>query len=57
MSVTIDGGFRLVIAFIVHLQIVTTRNYSAIANSHTQQFTAARTKSSQSAVASPVVAW
>jgi hypothetical protein len=38
--------FGLVIAFIEHLQIVTTRNYSAIANSHTQQFTAARTKSS-----------
>jgi hypothetical protein len=32
------------------LQIVTTSNYNAIANSHTQQFTTARTKSPQSAV-------
>jgi hypothetical protein len=49
-----DYGF--VIGFIEHLQIVTTRNYSAIANSHTLQFPTARTKPSQSAVSSPVVA-
>jgi hypothetical protein len=36
--------FRLVIGFIGLLQIVTTINYSAIANSHTLQFTTARTK-------------
>jgi hypothetical protein len=34
----------LVIGFIEHLQIVTTSNYSAIANSHTLQFTTARKK-------------
>jgi hypothetical protein len=37
--------------FIDHLQIVTTSNYSAISNSHTLQFTTARTKSSQFAFA------
>jgi hypothetical protein len=41
-------GFGLVIGFIEHLQIYTTNNYSIIANSHTQQFTTARSKSSQS---------
>jgi hypothetical protein len=50
-------GFRLVIWFTEHVQIVTKINYSAIANSHTLQFTVARTMSSQSAVSSPVVAW
>jgi hypothetical protein len=50
-------GFGLIIEFIDHLQIVTTSNYIAIANSHTLQFTAARTKSSQPAVSSPVVVW
>jgi hypothetical protein len=50
-------GFRLVIGFIEHLQIVTTNNCSTIANSHTLQFTAACTKSSQSAVSSLVIAW
>jgi hypothetical protein len=47
---TIDRVW-LVIGFIEHLQIVTTR---AIANSHTLQFTTARIKSSQPAVSSPV---
>jgi hypothetical protein len=49
--------FELVIKFIEHLQILTTSNYSAIANSHTQQFITSRTKSSHSVVSSPVVAW
>jgi hypothetical protein len=53
--VTIEG-FGLVTGFIEPVQIVTTSNYNAIANSHTQQLTTARTKSSQSAVSSPVVA-
>jgi hypothetical protein len=48
-------GFGLVIGFIEHLQIINTSNYSAVANSHNLQFTTARTKSSQSAVSSPVV--
>jgi hypothetical protein len=43
-------GFDCVTGFIEHLQIVTTSNYSAIANSHTLQFTKARIKSSESAV-------
>jgi hypothetical protein len=49
--------FGLVIGFIEHLQNVTTINYSAIANSHTLQFTRARTKSSQSVVSTSVIAW
>jgi hypothetical protein len=44
---------ELVVAIIELLQLVITRNYSA----YTLQFTTARTKSSQSAVSSPVVAW
>jgi hypothetical protein len=36
-------GFRFVIGFMDHLQIVTTSNYSAIANLHTQQFTTVHT--------------
>jgi uncharacterized PurR-regulated membrane protein YhhQ (DUF165 family) len=40
-------GFGLVIGFIEHLQIVTTSNYSATANSHTLKFTTAHTNSSQ----------
>jgi hypothetical protein len=52
-SVTTEG-FGLVIGFIEYLQVVTTCNYSAIANSRTQQFITART---QSAVSSPVVVW
>jgi hypothetical protein len=50
-------GFGFVIEFIEHVQIVATSNYSAIANSHIQQLTTARTKSSESAVSSPVVVW
>jgi hypothetical protein len=50
-------GFGLVIGFIERLQIVTTSNYSVIANSHTLQFTTARTTSSQSSSSSPVVVW
>jgi hypothetical protein len=49
--------FGLVLGFTEHLQILTTSNYSAIANSHNQKFTTARTKSSHSSVCSPVVAW
>jgi hypothetical protein len=45
----------LVIGFIKHIQFIIT--ISAIVNSHTLQFTTARTKTSQSAVSSPVVAW
>jgi hypothetical protein len=40
-------NLMLVIGFIDHLQIVTTSNYSAVANSHTRQFTVAHTKFSQ----------
>jgi hypothetical protein len=50
-------GFGLVIGFIDNLRIITTSNYSAITNSHTLQFTTARTKSSQSAVSSRAIAW
>jgi hypothetical protein len=49
-------GFGSEIGFIEHLQIVTS-NYSAVANAHTLQFTTAYTKSSQSAMSSPVIAW
>jgi hypothetical protein len=49
-------GLGMVITFIEHLQIVVTRNYSAVAKSHTLQFSTAGTKSSQSAVSSSVVA-
>jgi hypothetical protein len=50
-------GFGLVIGFIEQLytQLITTSNCSAIANSHTLQFTTAPTKSSQCAVSSAVV--
>jgi hypothetical protein len=40
-----------------YLQIVTTTNYSAVANSHTLHFTTERTKFFQSSVSSPAVAW
>jgi hypothetical protein len=56
MSVTIDGVWFGNWIYGL-LQIVTTSNYNTITNSHTQQFTTARTKSSQYAVSSPVVAW
>jgi hypothetical protein len=39
-------GSGLVIGFVEHLQVVFTSNYSAIANSHTQQFIRAQNKSS-----------
>jgi hypothetical protein len=48
-------GFGSVIGFIEFLQNKTS-NYSTIANSHTLQFITARTKSSQFAVSSPIVA-
>jgi hypothetical protein len=50
-------GFGLLTEFIEHLQIVTTSNYSAIANSHILRFTTACSKSSQSAVSPPVITW
>jgi hypothetical protein len=53
----LDTSFGLVIGFIEHLKIVTTIHYGAIANSHNLQFTTARTKTSHSAVSSPIVAW
>jgi hypothetical protein len=31
-------GFGMLTGFIEHLQIITTTNYSAITNSHNQQF-------------------
>jgi hypothetical protein len=46
-------GVGLITGFNEHLQIVSTSR--TIANSHTQQFTTAHTKSSQSAVSSPVM--
>jgi hypothetical protein len=50
-------GFGLVIGFIDHFntQLMTTLNYSAIADPHTLQFTTARTKSFQCAVSSPII--
>jgi hypothetical protein len=39
----IPASERAKTGFIEHLQIVTTSNYTAIANSYTQQFTTART--------------
>jgi hypothetical protein len=48
---------KLISGFSEHLWIVTASSYSVITNSHTLQFTRACTKSSKSAVPSPVVAW
>jgi hypothetical protein len=50
--------FGLVIGFMDHLQFITTSisNYRAIANSYTQLFTTAYTKTSQFAVSPQVVA-
>jgi hypothetical protein len=50
-------GFRLEIGFIDHFntRLVTTLNYSVIANFHTLQITTIHAKSFQSAVSSPVV--
>jgi hypothetical protein len=53
----LSRNFRLAIGCIEHFQIVTTSNYSSVANSHTPHFTTAYTKSSLSAVSSPVVVW
>jgi hypothetical protein len=50
-------GFKSVIEFIEHLQIVTTSNYTAVANSHILLFTTARIKAFQSASFSPAVVW
>jgi hypothetical protein len=50
-------GFGLVIGFTGLLKLVIIINYSAIADSHTLQFTVVRTQSSQSALSSPVIAW
>jgi hypothetical protein len=50
-------AFGLIIEFVEHLQILTTSSYRVMANSTTLQFTVARTKFSQSAVSSPLVAW
>jgi hypothetical protein len=49
----------LVIGFIDHFntRLVTTFNYSAIANLHTLKTTTAHAKSFQSAVSSPVIPW
>jgi hypothetical protein len=47
--------FGLIVGFIALLKLVTTINYSAVDDSHSLQFTAARTKSFQSAVSSLVV--
>jgi hypothetical protein len=49
-------GIWILIGLIEFLKLVTASNYSAVASSCTLQFTTARTKSSQSAVSSPVVA-
>jgi hypothetical protein len=53
------SGFGLEIGFIDHfnIRLVTTLNYSAIADFHTSQITTTHAKSFQSAVSSPVVPW
>jgi hypothetical protein len=52
-TVLLQTGFGLVTGFTEHRSL-TISHYSAIANSHIQQFTRACTKSSQSAVSPPV---
>jgi hypothetical protein len=57
--ITCMSDCRLIIGFIDHFNIplVTTLNYSAIADLHTLQFTTAYAKTFQSAVSSTVVPW
>jgi hypothetical protein len=43
-------GFGLVIRFVAHLQLVTSVNYSTIANSHTLLLTTAHATSSMSSL-------
>jgi hypothetical protein len=52
-------GFGLVTRFIDHFKtrLMTTLNYSAIANLQTLQITTEYAKTFQSAVSSPVVSW
>jgi hypothetical protein len=52
-------GFGLEIGFIDHFntQLVTTLNYSAIADFHTLQITTAHAKLFQSAVSLPAIPW
>jgi hypothetical protein len=59
VRVTIDGGFGLDIGFTDHfnIRLVTTLNYSAIANLSTVQTTRAQSKTFQSVMSSPVVPW
>jgi hypothetical protein len=57
MSEWLQMGFGLVIQFTEHLQIAATINYSVVANSFTLQFTAVRTKFTQTAVSSAVISW
>jgi hypothetical protein len=57
--VDITGAFELDIGFIDHLytQVVTTSNYSAIANLNNLQIITARAKSFPTCVPSPAVPW
>jgi hypothetical protein len=48
----LDTGFGLIIGFILLLELITTNNYNAIANLHTQHITPANTKSPQSVMSS-----
>jgi hypothetical protein len=50
-------GFGLIIGFIERLYLVTTNNYNTFTDLHTVQITTANTKSSQSPVSSPIIAW